>query len=241
MRAMYQPIASIDRARAALDQCTQGTRSVQAYTDVFRRLVQFLPHMDEGDQKHRYTSNLSAALRTEVLRSKPTTLEDAIHAAVSAEAYLGGPSNRGNAKPGNYYNARWHGGQSSSSSGSGAVSMELGNVNYGSDEDLFGSVANHAYAASGPPSSDTGGKNTRDQKLLDSVQELLSKLKVQDSINAVFQPRGNSNGGERRSGAHVPDVSREDYERCRRENRCLKCRQPGHIAKECTNQRSLKW
>jgi hypothetical protein len=31
----------------------------------------------------------------------------------------------------------------------------------------------------------------------------------------------------------VPGVSREEFERCRREGRCLRCKQTGHVAKDC--------
>ena len=66
----------------------------------------WLPEMDEGDQKHRYISNLNDTLRIEVLKSKPKNLVEATHAAVSAEAY-GADSRRGaNAKFGSNFNSR---------------------------------------------------------------------------------------------------------------------------------------
>jgi hypothetical protein len=244
MKDMFQPISSIDKARAGLDQCVQGKRSVQAYTDAFRRIIQFLPEMDEGDQKHRYTTNLNDTLRTEVLKAKAKTLEEAIHAAVSAEAY--GSDGR-KVKLGGYYPAPRYGyhGHGSANSNTGHTPMELSNINLGAEDEDAQQGAADSENGDGPAnqpstsSSSSSGPTARERHLLNMVQELQAKQRVQDSIHAMFNPRGGKGGGA--GSTRVPGVSKADYERCRKEGRCIRCKQTGHIARECTKPVSLKW
>jgi len=238
MKDMFQPISSIDKARAALDHCVQGKRSVQSYTDAFHRLLAWLPEMDEGDQKHRYISNLNDTLRIEVLKSKPKNLVEATHAAVSAEAY-GADSRRGaNAKFGSNFNSRnLNYGPPRSNGGGGGVPMELSNVNQLEDFDLFHS--DHGSTGDVDTSSNTNS-NQREKYLVNMIKELQAKQRVQDSVNAMFQP-ASSNHGKGGGGNRVPNVSKEDYDRCRREGRCLNCKQKDHVARDCKNSHSLKW
>ena len=247
MKDMFQPISSIDRARTSLDHCVQGQRSVQAYTDAFRRLIQYLPSMDAGDQKHRYTSNLSASIRTEVIKAKPKTLEEAIHAAVSAEAYGAGSSGNRHTKHGGYFNPSrgWYGNPSSSSQASTSSSaMDISNLNFepSGENGIATADGDQAPAQDSAPSS---GPSARERQMMQIIQDLQTKVRVQDSIHAMFQPRGGSSGGRGPSGKahHVPNLSKADYERCRRENRCLKCKEvdANHIARDCTKPLSLKW
>lgn len=237
LKEMFQPISSVDKARTALDNCVQGNRSVQVYTDQFNRWLAFLPRMEADDQKHRYTTNLHPTIQKEVLKAKAKNLQEAIHAAVAAEAY----GNLSRTKMGGYYPAprAYNGGSSSASS----APMELSNINQEDDH-----VPSEADAASGasPPASGAAGSSGHP---LDAVQEMRAMLeemraqqRVQQSLHAMFQ-RGKSGaaGNKGAKANHVPGVSKADYERCRREGLCLKCKQPGHVARECTKPVSLKW
>ena len=73
------------------------------------------------------------------------------------------------------------------------------------------------------------------------IKELQAKQRVQDSVNAMFKSSSSNRGGGGGSGSRVPNVSKEDYERCRREGRCLNCKQKDHVARDCKNSHSLKW
>jgi hypothetical protein len=235
IKEMFQPISSVDKARAALDSCVQGNRSVQAYADAFHRWIAYLPSMEEGDKKHRFTTNLSPALRQEVLKAKAKTLQEAIHAAVSAEAY--GHFSR--IKTGGYYPGRVHSyGQSVGHASSGSAPMEVSNVNQADeveDGDAVGGPTFWAETPSPPICTSTGsGSSAREQQLLARVHELESQFKMQKSLNAIFH-RGNHGSSAKKPAANlVPGVSKAEFERCRREGLCLKCKQPGHIARECS-------
>lgn len=237
LKEMFQPISSVDKARTALDNCTQGSRSVQVYTDQFNRWLAFLPRMEADDQKHRYTTNLHPSIQKEVLKAKAKNLQEAIHAAVAAEAY----GNLARTKMGGYYPAprSYNGGSSSGTS----APMELSNLNQESDEHAPSELdaAGSASPIAGAGSSSSNSLDTI-QEMRAMMEEMRAQQRVQQSLHAMFQ-RGNKFGaGNKGSKAnHVPGVSKADYERCRREGLCLKCKQPGHVARECTKPVNLKW
>lgn len=238
MKEMFQPISSVDRARAALDVCVLGKRPVQSYIDSFRRLVQFLPDMSDADQRHRFTTNLSDALKLEVLKAKPKTLEEAIHAAVAAEAYGPQRSRVGYVPMGQYYSAPRYGGTPSNASGSTA--MELNNIHFGDDEDdaddALGDLSPTALPPSDAVQRDAGGP--REKHLLNVVKSLKAQNKIQASLLSILNTRGGPGRAGSRpaaAGARVPNVSKADYERCRKEGRCLNCKQKDHVARECPN------
>lgn len=243
IKEMFQPISSIDKARAALDSCVQGNRSVQAYADAFHRWIAYLPSMEEGDKKHRFTTNLNPALRQEVLKAKAKTLQEAIHAAVSAEAYGNYATSR--TKAGGYYPARTHSsghhGSHSFGSSGGAVPMEVSNVNQDAESKEDSDVMEPTFweeTPSPPVERSSGGaigSSAREQQLLARLREMESQYKMQKSINAVFHraASGSSIKSFKPATNLVPGVSKAEFERCRREGLCLRCKQPGHIAREC--------
>ena len=103
------------------------------------------------------------------------------------------------------------GGQGAAAGGGSSAPMELSNINQ----------------AAGESSSSDAQPPTQEQLLA-----LWAEAQGKDhALNAVFS----------RGGAKVPGISKEDYERCRRENRCLRCKQPGHVARDCNKPVSLKW
>ena len=239
LKEMFQPISSVDKARIALDHCLQGSRSVQAYTDHFNRLMAFLPKMEADDQKHRYTTNLSAPIQREVLKAKPKSLQEAIHAAVSAEAY-GNLGNRASTKVGSYYPARAYGGGSGASSGH--APMEVSNLNMlgdGGDEEKYPADSSASSAASPSSGGASPDPSLQLREMRALIDDLRAQQKVQQSISALFQRGGGA--PKKASASHVPGVSKADYERCRKEGRCLKCKGLGHIARECDKPASLKF
>ena len=63
--------------------------------------------------------------------------------------------------------------------------------------------------------------------------------KEHSSLFAIFgkmQKQSSNSSGNRggKNDQRVPNVSKEDFARCRQENRCLKCKEIGHVAKECS-------
>jgi hypothetical protein len=72
------------------------------------------------------------------------------------------------------------------------------------------------------------------------MQELRTQ---QHALAAAFQKRsGNTNTKGRSAGTKVPGVTKEEFERCRKEGLCLKCKEAGHLARDCAKSvQPLKW
>jgi hypothetical protein len=79
-----------------------------------------------------------------------------------------------------------------------------------------------------------------------------SQQQQQQQFIAMLQ-RGGGSGGAGRGGSSgassssrpkgplVPGISKADYDRCRKEKRCLRCKQPGHVASDCEKPVSSNW
>lgn len=238
LRERFQPIEAATIARMNLDKIQQkGT--VQSYSEYFYKQLQFIKDMSIADQLHRFTVGLKPVIRAEVIKQKPTTLHAAIIIANTTESY----TNMSGTAP--KFTPRSFGGNyGGNSSSTGAVPMELGNVNQiiqQLNDESAGSGMEQPTAASSSSSSSSAPSY---HQLLSMVQDLQRR---QQSISALFGS-GNNNGGSRnnRSGGpgakptgdrpRVAGVSREEYERCRAEGLCINCKKSGHIARDCPNQ-----
>ena len=227
VRERYQPISSAMIARQSLDTFVQRG-SVQNYTDHFYQCMNFITDMGMTDQIHRYTSGLKQEIKSKVIEAKVSSIHDAVNEAHSAESYLG--LSRGGAsgafKGGKFPQRSWNSAGASASSSSSAMDINL----IGSSTDGY--------------EDDTS--SARERHLQQQIDALMSQQQLQSSINAMFERtksasgggKGHSGGG---SGVRVSDVTKEEFARCRAENRCLQCHEVGHVANGCKKPRSLKW
>ena len=222
LRERFRPIEAATVARTNLDSLRQ-THGVQAYIEYFQRQMQLITDMSVPDQLHAFTRGLQPAIRAEVLKSRPTTVSGAINTAFLAESLVRGGHH------GHAY-ARGYGTRTSGAS-SGAAPMEVSNLNGQAEEwDGHGAGIDPAHSA-----------------LIARLAEMeRSQQQQQQFIAALFQKSGGSghgsgsggSSGNRSSGGgtkKVPGISHADYERCRREGRCIKCKKPDHVARDCTN------
>lgn len=227
VRERYQPISSAMIARQSLDSFVQRG-SVQMYTDHFYQCMNFITDMGMTDQIHRYTSGLKQEIKAKVIEAKVTTIHDAVNEAHSAESYLG--LSRGTVassfKGGRFPQRAWNATGASASSSSAMDINLIGGSDVG-DED-------------GAPSSNPS--TARERQLQAQIDALTSQQKFASSIHAMFE-RNKTSGRHQpsASSSRVADVSKEDFNRCRAENRCLQCHEVGHVANGCTKPRSLKW
>ena len=210
----FHPIEAATLARMALDKMQQKG-NVQSYTEYFYKQMNYIKDMSVADQLHCYNRGLKPLIRAEVIKSKPSTIHDAVILANTTESFLNMAQPQARYASGNRFS-------SPSSGNSGSAPMELGNVNQ------QGNVNSDDGSAS---SSSSAAPSAREQQLLNMISEL-QKGQVQQSINALFK---------KKSTNRIQNVSKEDYERCRIEGRCINCKKSGHIARECTNPFSLKF
>lgn len=257
LKEMFQPISSEDKARRALDDCRQGNRSVQAYTDEFRRWKGYLPNMHEGDTVHRYVSNLTSSVRREVLKKGVKTLEQAIQTAITAEAYadpyntkaisrafaFGGQGHRSyhshsHSQPMDISNINSESSSNSNLTDSRAWPEEIDREKYDSGED-WDSASNQ------DPEDNLSLEPSLSAVMGQMQNKLEDNARQMQHLLAMFQRRkGKPASGGRTSGStsqRVANVSKEDFVRCRKEGRCLNCKQKGHMARDCKNPFSLKF
>ena len=230
----YQPISSAMSARANLDAGSQ-TGSVSSYNSFFYANMNNITDMSIADQIHRYTSGLKSYIQKDVLQLNSSSLMDAVNAAVKLEAYAQSSSKSSLRPPmpfrgsSSYSGTRNRAGPSSYSS---STPMEVSNIDFVGSNDSFDERAEHS--SSNPSYL---------YQLEAQVRELQQQQRVQSSLNAMF---GNKNGRDRQYGSsssssnsrakshtRVENVTKDDYNRCRLENRCLSCKEPGHVAKDC--------
>jgi hypothetical protein len=230
LRDRFQPIGSAVIARESLDR-SQQKGSVASYTEHFYRCMTYIKDMSDADQVHQYGRGLKKEIRQEVIREQPSTIAEAVNIAHKAESFLNiGTSHSFTTSNGRSFVPRYSAASSSSSASSGSSTMmDINNIEL--DPNAPELAEDHA---------DHRGESTRFQQLTAQVNELKSQQKVQQLLLAMFGNHG-SKGATSSSAALVPDVSKQDYAKCRAENRCLNCRTVGHIARECTKPRSFKW
>jgi hypothetical protein len=220
MRERYQPISSSMAARANLDKITQ-TGSVKGYSAVFYTNMSYIKDMSPADQVHQYTRGLKPAVKLEVIKVKANSLTDAVNAAIAAEAYL--PSGSGSSSSSTGYTFRPHRGGNASA----ATPMDVNSVGHDTAlEEIVGR-------------SDAKAEPVNQGDLWAMMRDLQSQIQSQQSLNALFGSQDRRiNAG---SSTKVPGISKADYERCRRENVCLRCKEPGHVANTCTKSVRSNW
>lgn len=126
----FSPGDPQERARHRLDTCRQ-TGSAAAFASTYNTIMLQLPHMDEADRVHNFTMRLKPAVRLQVEMSHPSTLNDAITAAITVDTLMF----RGGGSAGsNYGGSGSHTGSKPPSSGAPrgqATPMELGSSEAG--------------------------------------------------------------------------------------------------------------
>lgn len=222
----YQPVSASMTARANLDRLTQ-TGNVAGYTSIFYSNMNYIKDMGAADQVHQYTRGLKQALRFEVVKQKPRTLTEAANIAITAEAMITTSSNSSSSSSNFTYRP-----SRSGYSGAGAGSAAPMDVNLLGQEPVDGTVHERT-----DPNADSSSR----EELLSMVRNLQTQMQSRQSLNAMFGGQDHRARDGTSSGTKVPGISKEDYERCRRENVCLRCKEPGHIASKCSKPVRLNW
>jgi len=234
----YRPKLAAEVARQHLAELKQ-TSGVSQLCHRLLTLLTHVPTMHEDDKIFTFKRALDKQIAAKVAEKAPATLHEAMGIAVLAEQYVG----RTSAKPNNYFFAKQGYGNfgRGGSSSSGSTPMEVNNI--GAEMEF---VINEGEGDQHPPNE--GSPPAAQHQLLAMMQELKAQQHV---LAAAFQkhrgaPRGANTGSGGKSGDNkastVPGVSKEEYARCRKEGLCLKCKQSGHLARDCTKPvQHLKW
>jgi hypothetical protein len=207
----FRPVAAVLIARQNLAKLRQGQHSVGAYAHRVQTLLAVIPDMSAADQVFQFTNGLAPALMSYVWEHQPATLEQAIQLAASKEATLGftGRSNGSS-----------HYRPSASPSSSGSVPMDLNHVALGEEED-----------DSAPRFHDEPASAPRVESLL------LAKLEAMEQRIAALSSKPPSSNPSNKSGDRVPGLKSGDIDRLMKEGRCFRCKQKGHMKRDCLGQK----
>jgi restriction endonuclease Mrr len=218
----FRPMAAADVARERLLALRQKG-SVSAYCNAFQRELTPIKDMSVSDQIFFFRQGLSKELANEVRKKDPKTLHEAMDIAVRAEIHTG---RVGYGQYGAFFGQRGAGTTGSSAgaaAGQGTVPMDINSV------ELEDYPAMGSYEEFEEPTPTPRGA-TGDASVLAMMQEMRAE---QQRLFAMFKGRERQ-PARTTSGMQVPDVTAEEVRACLQRSLCIKCKKPGHLARECT-------
>ena len=228
----YRPVSASQVARDQLDSFKQRG-SVNNYCDIFRTLVNRIDGMNapalEETVVHAFIRGLHPTVKMEVHRENPLTLEKAMSSAQRAEQRLAQnfrhrtpffPGSASSSSSSSFIGARPTATESSIGN-YGSAPMELSAIDagFGNESELLMMYA----AQENPPVAFT---DNAVQSQLHQLQQAFSNL------NNRFQQR---NSGAR-TKQRLPGLSKEEQQKLFAAGKCFKCREEGHIARNCSKK-----
>jgi hypothetical protein len=212
-RQRFSPLDAARVARATLRKLRQR-RNVAEYSTAFLRQIELIPDMSVADQLDHYINGLHSRLADAVDRAQPKTLQAAMNEAQREELrqatrYSHGPT------PARFqfYQPR---ATYQSSSYSDSDSMDLS---------LLEREIDVMYAEEQGSPSTTGQEHLFAIPMHRTNGPTIARH-PRNTFRQVSSPRSNRKG--------VPGLTREEFDKLSRENRCFACKQPGHLARNCS-------
>jgi hypothetical protein len=206
--ARFRPLSATMLARSKLGALRQGRNTVTAFTNAFQTILGPIDDMGDADQVHFYMSGLTTEVMRRVMEKHPKTLAEAIELAASTEASLNF-AGRGAASSNSGYGNRPNPSES--------VPMDINAV----DEQEDDGVSAPRFHEEPAVNRGTG---------MEAV--LLAKLEAMEHRLATLQ-QGTASKTSRYEHGKVPGIKVGDIERLRKEGKCFRCKQKGHMKREC--------
>jgi hypothetical protein len=236
----FQPLAASRTARAQLRILRQGNLSVSDYSSKFNSLVQLISDMSQADQVELFIYGLRSTISREVDLRDPKTLYEAMTAAQKVESLFDNRrtyshssyDSRTSPSPSSYISnpSSSSAASSSSSSSSASAPMELGNVttaaveNNDYDRELFSEQIEAEPDDEYERYLEEGDNFEPNYELWDEVEQRNKEDEHVEQLQAMQQRN------QRRT---APYLSPEEFTRCMNQRLCLRCKKPGHIARNC--------
>jgi hypothetical protein len=237
LKVRFQPLAASRTARANLRNLRQGNRSVADYSNAFLKQIQMINDMSEADQIEHFMVGLQSAIHNEVDMKDPKSLQEAMTYAQRTE--LRQRTNRQTHN--NYSNPNYryrppiqrttYENKTTSSSSSASAPMELGNISTGTpkEDDQY----NEEYEKYLEEGDEYEIEETVDTAEESGEQE---DDTAEEQLQAMYSSNRLSNPSNQRrpTPSRVANLSREEFIRLMKERKCLRCKKPGHFARNCT-------
>lgn len=238
MRERFQPLAAARTARAQLRRIHQGGMCVADYSSKFYSIVQLIDDMAEADQVDLFVASLRPGISKEVDMRDPKTLNEAMTIAQKVETLLDNrrhystysSDSRPSSSSGFNYSKPYYSSSSSSASSSSAIpssAMELGNLYTEVDkiEQTEQQEAIHPQEYDYERYLEEGDEYEPSSDLWRHNEQAEEEEQKGEQLQAMKQRDNNS---------RAPFLSREEFTRCMKEKLCLRCKKPGHIARNCS-------
>jgi hypothetical protein len=222
-RTRFMPIEASRTARTMLQNIRQ-IRSVTDYCARFQKQMALINDMAAADQVEYFVRGLQPNVQKEVVLRCPPTLDEAMLIATrydSLTVLRGGFNNRNGQQSNNrsFQNYSSYGNNNRSNSSafnkanpSTSVPMELGNMQTNNGDNNEDGNNSQQYASNNSIDGNSSQRSTNA-----STAE----------FNYIQAKQANG---------RVPGISRDEFQRCRLAGLCLRCKQQGHIARNCTNK-----
>lgn len=233
----YRPKLAAEVARQHLAQLHQ-TGGVSQLCSRMLNLLTHVPTMHEDDKIFTFKRALDKQIAAKVAEKAPATLHEAMGIAVLAEQYVG----RSSSKPNNYFFAKQGYGNfgRGGSSSSGSAPMELNLV--GAEMDFHQGEEDQLPPAKEEPPAAPHHLLAMMQDLKDQQQVLAAAFHKRRGAPSRGSHVGSKPAAKNHDKGNFAGNSKEEYDRCRKEGLCLKCKQTGHIARDCSKPvQRLKW
>jgi Ty3 transposon capsid-like protein/Zinc knuckle len=231
----YRPMQAAAVARERLDRLRQKG-SVSAYADVFQKELTPIKDMSASDQIFHFVKGLaSLAVANKVREKEPFSLHAAMDIAVRAEAFLA-TSRHGHA--GQYFGPSRSTFLSSDHGASSAnVPMDVNAVEEEREWDDQQESITDSRRSTGAAASAVGDLPATLMAKVEAMVEHRLAAMLQSSNfkgpGAASSGRNGGGGGAGRGNGRVPGLTAADVDRLRAESRCFRCKEKGHMKRDC--------
>lgn len=237
----FQPLAASKTARAELHALRQGNMSLSDYCTKFYNLLNLIPDMADADQVDAFVRGLRSDLaRLQVGMQSPQTVNAAMTAATQIDLIIANhTTTTRSAYRSTYYTSPSGSTVATSSSSMPSTAMELGNANaeacasneLAEDADDFEQQEYQRYLEQGDD-YEPDYEQWQQQEQMEREEEAGEAEQLQAMQQQQRRPAFNRPFQTQRQ--QRPYIPPEEFSRCMREGLCLKCKQPGHVSRDCS-------
>ena len=238
VKSRFQPIAAARTARANLRSLRQSGKSIAEYCNAFYKQIQLISDMSEADKIDNFMNGLVPSIANEVDRRDPKSLQEAMTFAQGVELRLR------NYRQSNYHNNYHHSNynrytpinraayesKTTTSSTSASTPMELSNITTSNKDETNYEEEYEKYLEE----NDAYEMNSTNEEAVES-EDGTQDEETEEQLQGMYN-HNNSNQrfGKPRGRINVPNLRFEEFTRLMKEGKCLRCKKPGHIARNCT-------
>ena len=230
IKLRFQPVEAGRVARSQLRSISQGKSSVTEYASRFQSLLNRIPDMAEADQIEYFINGLRPHIQRDVVIQDPKTLQDAMIKSQKLDVLLQPGRFNGNgfsssssshSNGSSDFHQTFFPSSSSSSSCSSTGPMELGNLKLTADDEEQQATETAYFDQEYEKYLQEGDEYEAED--MDPEAEQQDSAAVQ--LQAIQQRPTNSQ--------RVPYLTRDEFTRCMKQGLCLRCKKPGHVARNC--------